>query len=219
MIKLVVFDWNGVLIADAQAVVDTDKWILKQYNRRPLDMRRYRETFTMPVKDYFLALGFSEEEMQREGKKIQEMFHPYYENRISNIRTRSGARKLLEWLASRQIECVILSNHTKEGLENQLTRLNIKRYFSRVITNDMHATMQVKNKTQKMIDLVGKSQYKNDEILIIGDSPEEVEAGRASRARTVSITGGYYSERRLREAKPDHLIHKLSDLIGIIEKE
>jgi phosphoglycolate phosphatase len=171
----------------------------------------------MPVIDFFYALGFSKEEMARDAKKIQELFHSLYEPRIADIRTRTGTRQLLEFLADCGIECIILSNHTMEGITNQLKRLRIEKYFSRVITNDKHTTMERKNKAEKLVELVRSSAYKKEEILIIGDSMEEVEAAREAGIRCVSITGGYYSTRRLKEAKPDYLIHSLPEMIGIIQ--
>src|SRR3989338_529231 len=153
MIRLVVFDWNGVLIADAQATLDTDNHILKSAGRAPIDIKTYRETFTMPVKNFFRALGFGKKEIAREARRVQKLFHAVYEPRAAKVRTRSGARRLLEYLAENKIEAVILSNHTAEGLRSQLKRLGITGYFSRVITNDIHATMARKKKTQKLLEL------------------------------------------------------------------
>jgi len=217
MIKLVVFDWNGVLIADAQATVDTDNHLLKSFGRPPLTMTKYRNIFTMPVKDFFLALGFSEREMKVGAKKIQETFHAQYEPRIAGVRTRAGAKELLAWLSRKKIECIILSNHTLHSIEAHAERLGIRRYFSQIIGNDMYATMHGKNKAEKLVNLVKKSRYKQKEVLIIGDSPEEAEAGKLAGVRSVGITGGYYSTRRLKDANPDYLIHNLRDLINVIK--
>ena len=218
MIKLVVFDWNGVLIADATAVVDIDNHLLKSFGRPPITMAQYRNTFTMPVKNFFLNLGFSEQEMRDGAKQIQETFHARYEPRIAGVRTRAGAKELLEWLSKRNIKCIVLSNHTLHSIEAHANRLGIRPYFSQIIGNDIHATMHGKNKAEKLVDLVEQSPYRKDEVLIIGDSPEEAEAGRLAGVRNVGITGGYYSTRRLKEAKPDYLINNLSALIDIIKK-
>lgn len=218
MIKLVVFDWNGVLIADAQATVDIDNRLLKSFGRKPITLAKYRNTFTMPVKNFFLALGFSEAEMREGAKKIQETFHAHYEPRIAGVRTRSGARELLEWLSKQKIECIILSNHTLPSIQAHVKRLGLETYFSRIIANDMHATMVKKNKAGKLLDLLKGLPYKRNEALIIGDSPEEAEAGKLAGIATVGITGGYYSVKRLKEAQPDYLIHNLRELISIIKQ-
>lgn len=218
MIKLVVFDWNGVLIADAAATVAVDKELFEEFGHTPINMKTYREIFTMPVKDFFIAAGFSKEEMAKNAVRIQERFHALYEPRIAKIRTRTGARELLEFLAGSRIDAMILSNHTMEGIQSQLKRLGIEKYFSRVIANDMHATMTTKNKSERLVELLKEVPYKKEEMLIIGDSPEEAEAGKVAGIKTVAISGGYYSTRRLKEAEPDHLIHNLAELINIIKK-
>ena len=218
MIKLVVFDWNGVLIADAAATVAVDKELFQEFGHKPISMKTYREIFTMPVKDFFIAAGFSKEEMQKNAVRIQERFHALYEPRIAKIRTRTGTRTLLDFLAKQGIEAMILSNHTFDGITSQIKRLGIEKYFSRIIANDIHATMQTKNKAGKLVDLLKGLPYKKDEVLIIGDSPEEAEAGKLAGIKTVAISGGYYSAKRLEEAKPDHLIHNLAELISIIKQ-
>ncbi len=218
MIKLVIFDWNGVLIADATATVAVDKELFGEFGHKPISMKTYREIFTMPVKDFFIAAGFSKEEMEKNAMRIQERFHALYEPRIANIRTRIGTRTLLDFLAKEGIDAMILSNHTIEGITSQLKRLKIEKYFSRIIGNDIHATMETKNKAEKLLELLKELPYKKNEVLIIGDSPEETEAGKLAGITTVAISGGYYSIRRLKEAKSDHLIHNLTAMIDIIKR-
>lgn len=218
MIKLVVFDWNGVLIADAKANSETVSYILTSYGRKPIDLRRYREIFEIPARNIYLKQGFSEKEVNREAKHIQEMFHTHYEPRIAHVRTRSGTRGLLEWLSKREIECVILSNHNIKGVKSQLRRLQIDKYFSHVLANDKYEAMKRQNKLEKLTIFLKANRFKKGEILIIGDSTEEIDAGKGLGIRTVAITGGYISTRRLREGKPDHLIHNLLSVIDIIKK-
>jgi len=218
MIKLVVFDWNGVIIADAQANSETVSHILKRYGRKGIDLKTYREIFEIPAKNIYLKQGFSEKEIKQEGKRIQEMFHEHYEPKIAGVRTRAGARELLEWLSKRKIECIILSNHTVEGIQTQLERLQMGHYFSHVLANDRYVAMRQQNKSEKLAGFLVDNRFKKDEVIIIGDSPEEAEAGKQSGIHTVAITGGYVSERRLREAQPDHVIHNLTAMIDIIKK-
>lgn len=218
MIKLVVFDWNGVLIADAKATIDIDNELLRRFGRPPITLAQYRDLFTMPVVEFFYRLGFTKEEMARDAVRIQNMFHELYEPRIARVRTRSGARTLLSFLEERGIEAIILSNHTHEGIASQLKRLGIERHFSRIISNGKHDTMARKSKAEKLVDLMGSLPYEREEALIIGDSTEEIEAARAAGIRSVAITGGYYSATRLKAARPDFLIHSLPGMIEIIKK-
>jgi len=218
MVKLVVFDWNGVLIADAQADADAVSHVLESFGRKPITLKRFRDIFEIPARNTYLRAGFSEDELDRDGKKMSDMFHEYYEPRIAHVRTRNGARQLLEWLSERNVKCVILSNHTTEGIEAQLNRLSIRSFFSTILANDKYTAMKGQNKLEKLAQFLKKSSYNKKDVLIIGDSPEETSVGKKLGIHSVAITGGYVSTRRLREAKPDYLIHKLTDMIDIVKK-
>jgi len=218
MITLVVFDWNGVLIADAKACLDAENYILEQYGRKPVSMKRYRETVSIPAKEFFLKNGFTPDEMRRYSRKMQEMFHAQYEPLVRRVRTRRNARRLLEWLSKRGITMIILSNHTREGIRPHLQRLSIGKYFTEVLANDRQSAMHKKNKRERLKSFLAKNRYRKDRILIIGDSPEEIEVGKLFGIKTVSITGGYYATRRLRELKPDHLISNLADMVRIVKE-
>ena len=218
MIKLVVFDWNGVLIADAQANADTVNKILAHYGRRPINLKVFREIFQIPSRHIYLSQGFSEKEVAREWKHIQEMLHDNYEPRITHVRTRHGARQLLQWLASRHSESVIVSNHTVEGICAQLERLDLTRYFSKVLANDRYQAMKGQNKLEKLEKFLRGRRFTKGEVVIIGDSAEEIEVGKHLCIHTVGITGGYVSTSRLRKAKPDYLITNLTQMPGVIKK-
>jgi len=60
-------------------------------------------------------------------------------------------------------------------------------------------------------------KHKKDDIIIVGDSLEEIEIGKNLGIKTVAITNGYVSTARLKAAKPDFLINTLTELIDIVE--
>lgn len=218
MIKLVVFDWNGVLIADAQADADAVSHVLENFGHKPISLKRFREIFEIPARNIYLRAGLTADELDRDEKRVSDIFHEYYEPRIAHVRTRHGARQLLGWLAKQGVECIILSNHTAEGIEAQLQRLKIDSFFSMVLANHKYSAIKARNKLEKLTVFLEQRSIKSEDALIIGDSPEETEVGKHLGLHTVAITGGYVSTPRLREAKPDYLIHRLPDMVSIIKK-
>ncbi len=143
--------------------------------------------------------------------------HEHYEKRAANVRLRKGARKLLEFIKKNEIEAVILSNHTHEGIESQLSRLKIKKYFSDILANNKETALLSRNKQERLINFLKTKKIKSTKVIIIGDSPEEVEIGRKAKITTVAITNGFYSTSRLKKAKPDYLISNLEEVIKIIK--
>src|SRR3990167_5908778 len=71
---------------------------------------------------------------------------------------------------------------------------------------------------ERLQKFLGQRSFLPKEIVIIGDSPEEVEVGKHLGIHTIAITGGFCSARRLKDTGPDYLIHNLAEMIEIINK-
>jgi len=218
MIKLVIFDWNGTLIADTRACMDTDNEVIKAFGGNPVDLKTYRDTIIIPAIDFYTQHGCDRKELEADFKRVGKIFHDYYEPRVANCRTRRSVREVLKSLKQKSIESIILSNHTLEGIQFQLTRLKISDYIARVLANsEKDSSMRERNKQRRLTQYLELGEYESNEITIVGDSPEEVEIGKALGLRTVAITGGYYSTSRLRASNPDYLITNIKELIAIIQ--
>ncbi|MBI2599078.1 HAD family hydrolase, partial [Candidatus Curtissbacteria bacterium] len=61
------------------------------------------------------------------------------------------------------------------------------------------------------------NKLKSSEVLVIGDTTEEVEIAKSLGCISVAITDGNVSTARLKAAKPNYLINNLKEIIPIIE--
>src|SRR3989338_2568182 len=214
MIKLAVFDWNGVLIADAKACFEADNQVLRKFNGKIVSFKTWKKTIIIPAVDFYVMHGANKKRLTANRSKYAMIFHKFYEKRVSKVRTRKGVKNILKWLKHKKINCIILSNHTLDGINLQLERLGISQYIYTVLANSAKDTSLIKrNKKEKLKEFLRKYKYKRQEVMIIGDSPEEVEIGRALNLKTIAITNGYYSTNRLRKSKPDYLVYSLRELI------
>jgi len=219
MKKLVVFDWNGVLLADAHANLEADNHVLKIFGGKAVNLGQYRNSIVIPAIDFYVEHGCNRKELKKNYKKLGQVFEEYYEPRADKCKKRQGAKYLLRWLCRHSIENIILSNHTVDGINVQLERLKLSPYFSNILANiGSDVAMKERNKGEKIKQYLKIHKIRPNDALIVGDSPEEVEIGKAVGIETVAITNGLYSTARLQDAKPDHLIHNLSEIIKIVKK-
>lgn len=218
MIKLVAFDWNGTIFSDAAACCESVNEVLKLLNLKPTTLRTFQKHFDVPVTKTYLGLGASEEEIAKKGAEIVKTFHTNYEIRATKVRTRSHTKKLLEWLSQNKIKSIIFSNHIDEPIRKQLKRLKIEKYFSQVLANsELDSSLKGRNKQEKLRDYLQKNNLSSNQLVVVGDSLEEIEAGKQLGATTVAITAGFCSTPRLKAAKPDYLIHDLKEIIDIVK--
>ena len=114
---------------------------------------------------------------------------------------------------------MIFSNHTEDGINTQLERLKLVPYFALVRANTIKSGSNFSGKKHTWVrEYFDASRLAPREALIIGDSPEETRIGKELGLVTVAITMGEYDTAKLKQAKPDHLITKVSELIEIIKE-
>ncbi|OGD89996.1 hypothetical protein A2Z54_01100 [Candidatus Curtissbacteria bacterium RIFCSPHIGHO2_02_39_8] len=219
MIKLVAFDYNGTLIADTWPILEGVNKVLKAFGKKPVSHKEFLEHFDVPVSIAYKNHGLDPDSIEDGHQKISQIFHPFYEDRVAKIRTRANARKVLEYLKEKGVKSIVFSNHTQYGVSKQLRRLSLEPYLAAVIANpERHTALVQRSKEEKLKDYLSVKKLHPDEILIVGDTIEEVQIARNLGAIVCSITHGNCSTARLKAAKPDYLIGNLKELIPIVAK-
>jgi len=210
VIKIVVFDWNGTLFADTIACWRASSSVVKNLGGRTFSLEEFRKTFDVPIVNFYRKHGV--DSCDPDG------FLRFYLPSAKKCRTRRGAKRVLAFLAKRNISAAILSNHIRSDIREQLVRLKIDGMFSVVLGNDSLFGVAVSRSKMERLTIYLKSQRINpSELILVGDTLEEPEIGRKIGAVTVAITGGYCSAARLKSAKPDYLISNLLEIKSIIE--
>lgn len=218
MIKLAAFDWNGTIFSDTLACCESVNEVLKFLKLKPVTLQTYREHFDVPVTKAYLGLGISEEQISNSAAEIVKTFHTNYEIRAAKVRTRAYTRELLGWLSKNNIKSIIFSNHIDEPIKKQLKRLRLDNYFSAVLANsELNSSLKGRNKQEKLKNYIKNKGLSPDEVLIIGDTVEEIEIGKQLGAITVAITQGFCSTKRLKTSSPNYLISSLKEITNITE--
>lgn len=215
--KLIVFDWNGTILSDTAPSWRAANICLEYYGAKPISLARYRETFHFPVIHFYRLNGCDVDDVLARKEEAYAAFQTAYERFAINARTRRGAREILQWLNEHGLTCIILSNYLTVKIKEQLRRLKIETFFAHVSGHDdgmaiLHST----SKLERLSAYMAQHGFKPSESVIIGDSDEEPAIARQLGLTSVGITDGYISEKRLREAKPDHVIHALKDVVSLL---
>lgn len=218
--KLMVFDWNGTILADTLACWRASNECLKFMGRPEISLARYRQTVHFPVIHFYTLNGCKVDDVLALQEDANNLFYKHYLAHSRNARTRSGVRIVLKWLQAQGHDATILSNYMKDAIEVQLRRLKLDPYFFHVCGNlEGHTVLQHATKKERLSDFLLKRGYYPENVFLIGDSTEEPEIANALGLKSISITGGYFAENRLRAAEPDYIVHSMQDVIEILESE
>lgn len=61
-------------------------------------------------------------------------------------------------------------------------------------------------------------KVKPNECVIVGDSPLDVKAGKKAKIKTIAVSTGLCTKKRLQKEKPNLIIEDLSELMEVIQK-
>lgn len=218
MIRLVAFDWNGTIFADTFAIYQSNKEVLRSFGLTPVSFKTYQKYYEVPIKGFYLALGFSEKQFRENARLINNTFHAEYEKRISKTRTRAGAKEVLKVLLKNNIAAVIFSNHFDESIKKQLKRLKLEKYFLDIVANShIESALWQRSKKDRLKEYMKTKKISPDEALIVGDTTEEIEIGKELGVKTAALTHGTCSIVRLKAARPNYLIYSLKEVMKIID--
>lgn len=194
--KHIIWDWNGTIFNDALLSLNIINKILAERNLTTLSIESYRETFTIPVKNYYEKLGFdfSKEPFEALGK----LWIEEYEKRKYECSLHNGVINILKKINSAKIEQSILSAYSQNTLEEMLNYFNIRKYFKHVVGLD---NIYAAGKLHLGIELMKKIGNGKGETLVIGDTLHDYEVAMEIGADCILVASGHQSKNVLSKSK------------------
>jgi phosphoglycolate phosphatase len=221
MIKLVAFDWNGTILDDIEPGTKAESAVRVHYGFKETNIDEIREHFIIPIKQFWVNAGLGPEFFDTHADEIEKIYMEHYEPGENTSPLRVGTKELLDWLAKENIESIIFSNHIIPHIEEQTKRLGVYSYFKKILARPVKSdTTHLKKlfKDQLLNEYVSNNEFLPEEIIVIGDTIEEIEIGQKFGYKAVAVTEGWQSKERLQKAAPDYLINNLIELKEIINK-
>jgi phosphoglycolate phosphatase len=128
-----------------------------------------------------------------------------------------GVVELLESLTSRGILLGIITGSTREMAKALLEKPDLLKYFQFLATGeeaeDRPHLAKVALERLRLID--PSITHKN--VTMVGDSPNDIRAGKALHAHSVAVATGVHSVELLETEKPDGLLLDFSDLTSTLD--
>jgi phosphoglycolate phosphatase len=216
--KFIVWDWNGTLQDDFPISIAAANQSLKAFGKRPVDDDQYRECFDVPIDRMYRNLGLSEEEISVCLTTMQDGYFELYDEMVVSVDFRCGARDVLDFASAHNVTQVILSNHVKEIVAKDLTRLNKLDAFHEILAWPSKETQFAHPKADFLASYMQRHDLNAEDGIIVGDTAEEVRVARGLGLVSVAISGGYSALSILEKAKPDYIIHALPDLKPVLHE-
>ena len=208
---LVLFDLDGTLVDSRQDLAQAVNHALAALGQPPLSV----DMITSYVGDGISKLlqrsmkNLSNDELQR-GRQA---FREYYAEHVADFtRPYDGVPEMLAHF--RDKKKALLTNKDQTFTESLLQQLDLGRFFDAVVGGN--SGFEVKPDPEALLSILQKLGVLATKALMIGDSSNDILAGKNAGVATCAVTWGYRPEAELAALQPDLIVHKPEEIIDLV---
>lgn len=203
--KNIVWDWNGTLLNDLEAGVNTLNDMLERRNLPQLSVQEYKDQFGFPVVDFYHKIGF---DMEKESlHELSVDFVSTYDLYAGNVVLNPSVREVLAGVQQSGRGQYILSALREDLLQQMIRDFDIDSRFDRACGSD---NIYAGSKVERGLRMLKTCGISPQETLMVGDTVHDAEVAAALGFDCILYAGGHNSEWRLKAKAP--VIHELSQL-------
>lgn len=207
MIRGIVFDFDGTIVDSMKMVFDALNDALKKKGLPTIELELLGRMAGLPVSEIINAKTYVSESTAKEIEK--DVFEAYVKFCKTSCQLLPHVEKTLKDLKSRKMKLGLLTTTPRKPLEAVANKFSLENYFDIMLAKE-----DVKNKPNPdgIQKIITKFEILKDECLYVGDSPIDVQTGKAAGVKTIAVTTGIATAEQLKETKPNGVIADLEQL-------
>lgn len=190
----IVWDWNGTLFNDLDAIVDATNEIFASYGLPLMDLAGFRSVYTRPIWSCYERLLGRELE-QGEWERLDAAFHDSYHRLMERCRLAADARHAIDALTDAGHTQSLLSMWHHDRLTVAVREHGIGEIFRRV--DGLRPEEAGGSKAEFMVRHLTRLEVDPSEVIAIGDSVDDAVAARHAGARAILYAGGMQARAEL----------------------
>lgn len=200
--KYVLWDWNGTLLDDTQAALDTLNIMLVKRGAKPIAMDFYRDHFAFPCRPFYEQIGMPVSDT--EWDDLAREYHAIYSRQAVGLNVEAIAA--LERVKAAGVRQSIISALRQDLLDDVTRALGVAPYMECVYgTDNLDGASKLDRALELMNRLVATAEGGEamlPHVVMIGDALHDKEVADALGVKCVLCAQGSHAAWRLREAAP-----------------
>lgn len=209
-IKLIIFDLDGTILDTREFLYQGFEHAIKTYKlphkSRPELAHAISTTKYLP--EAYALLGIHD--------NVEEIIKTHLAFRSQNlhlIKAFPGVKEILRHIKSAGIKITALTNRLKQ-LHESLEITGVKKYLDLLVTKS--DITNPKPHPEGIEKILSHFSIPKNQALIVGDTEDDIIAGKNASIKTVGVSYGFGSY-RIKKSNPDYLIDHFTELIQIIQ--
>lgn len=209
MIKNVIFDFDGTVVDSSKLVLKLSNDMAREWNMEPPDIEDLKELSGLTIKQRCKKLNIPLYRLPIMNLAVQDKVKSH----IDDLEWIDGMEQVLKTLKQAGINLKMISSNTVQNI-NRFFENNNADYFSSIYSSrgifDKHLSIRA---------LLKKYKLKRQETIYVGDEFRDIRASKKAKVDIISVTWGFDSAELLQKGKPEYMVTKPEQILGIVLAE
>ncbi len=209
--KAVIFDFDGTLANTLPICYYAFRNVFKEFDDKDLSPEEIKAMF-----------GPSETEIIKENltnlnkeKAIELYYERYLENHSNLVKHNEEIEEMIKHLRDNGIKLGIVTGKARRSLDISLKALQMDNYFDVIITGD--DVINPKPHPEGVIKALSLLGVENNEVVFIGDSDADIQAGKEANVHTVGVQWLPDYQTVEFEIEPDYFFNSVNQFVDFIQ--
>lgn len=212
-IRALLFDFDGTLIDTSEAILSSFNGALSALGRKEADQEVVYSMMGRPLQYMFSRT----EDIAPDDPLIVELIAAYrrcfFAVSLAHSKPFPGTVEALDFFHGK-FELAIVTSRISDGAFHILDGLGLRSYFSTIV--GLEHVENSKPHPEPVLTALRALALEPGQAIMIGDTVDDVLAGRRAGAKSVGVTTGPYSRTQLEEAGADAVLDGLSGLVELL---
>lgn len=208
-IKKWIWDFDGTLLDNVEANFRAVNALIQAAGGRSATRADLQECTVGPIMRFYENRGCNLDVVLNQ----PEIYYDMYECLVGESQLHQHVFEILELLQSRTLRQVVLSNNRQSVVRRHLDRCRVGHFFADILASECVREVITNSltKRERVLDIL--KHYQPTDLVLVGDTVEEVEIANEFGIRSIIIASGYQTRHRLEAAKPTMLLNSYLQLL------
>ena len=209
----ILFDLDGTLIDSIELILGAARHAFDGFAGRAPTDEEWRAGIGRPLNTMLREFASDDTEVAR-------LFGRYREYQLAHhdrlVRVYEGVVDIVQWLAAEGYPLALVTSKSDWMAEKALVLVGLDRLIPTIVGAE--SCVNHKPHPEPVERALALLDVHAGNALFVGDSPHDVESGRAAGVTTVGVTWGAFTREELERSGADLVIDRVEDLRSVVAR-
>jgi pyrophosphatase PpaX len=208
--KAAVFDVDWTLLNSEQFIFQAYNYTLKKFKLPPITLKELLPQMGKPIEDCYAVFA-----PHFDSELLIPVHRVFQAENLNLAIPFPHVKEILKKLKDNNIKIAAVTTRSEQNVHKTLKVTGLLSLIETIIAREDIKPEQFKPHPYPILLALKRLKTKPEYAVTVGDTREDMEAGKRARTKTIGVTYGSLGTKII-NCKPDFIVNDISDIIPII---